>query len=145
VAERTAKHIVPWDGHCYVHDPNISPDSIRELKRLHPHAAVMVHPECTPVVRRLADFVGSTSQMIEYAAQSDRAQFIVGTEEGLVHPLQERCPHKEFYSPGSVCSAMRLTTLSSVRLALDRMTNVVSVPEDVRERAAVALNRMLAV
>jgi len=143
-AERTGKDVIPWDGHCYVHDPNISPDAVRDLKRLHPHAAVMVHPECSPAVRRLADFVGSTSQMLAYAAQSDRHQFIVASEEGLLHPLREQNPHKEFYSPGSVCSSMRLTTLCSVRRALDRMANVVSVPQEVRERAAVALSRMLA-
>ena len=143
VAERTGKHVVPWDGHCYVHDPNISPDAVRDLKRMHPHAAAMVHPECSPAVRRLADFVGSTSQMLRYAAQSERQQLVVGTEEGLLYPLQEQNPRKEFYATGSVCSSMRLTTLLSVRRALDRMTNVVSVPEEVRERAAVALSRML--
>jgi len=143
VAERTRKAIIPWDGRCYVHDPNISAEAVRELKRLHPHALIMVHPECCPAVRRLADFVGSTSQMLAFASESDRQQFVVGTEEGLLHPLQERNPHKEFYAPGSVCSSMRLTTLGSIRLALDRMTNVVTVPEDVRKRAALALNRML--
>jgi quinolinate synthase len=105
----------------------------------------MVHPECSPAVRRVADFVGSTSQMLEYASRSDRQQFIVGTEEGMLHPLQEQNPHKEFFSTGSVCSSMRLTTLSSIRRALDRMTNVVTVPEEIRERAAVALNRMMEV
>ncbi len=144
-AERTKKDVISWDGRCYVHDPNISPEAIRELKRLHPHALIMVHPECCSAVRRLADFVGSTSQMLDLASRSEKEQFVVGTEEGLLHPLQERNPHKEFYAPGSVCSSMRLTTLASIRLALDRMTNVVTVPEDVRERAAVALKRMLAV
>jgi len=144
VAERTGKDVIRWDGRCYVHDPNISLDAVRDLKRLHPHAAVMAHPECSPAVRRLADFVGGTSQMLAYAARADRRQFIVATEEGLLHPLREQNPHKEFYSPGSVCSSMRLTTLCSVRRALDRMTNVVSVPPEMRQRAADALNRMLA-
>jgi quinolinate synthase len=144
-AERTGKHIIPWDGHCYVHDPNISTGAVRELKRLHPHAATMAHPECNPAVRRLADFVGSTSQMLRYAAESDRQSFIVGTEEGFIHPLQEQNPHKEFFATGSVCASMHLTTPSSVRRALDRMTNVIAVPEEVRERAAAALNRMLEV
>ncbi|MHC4788320.1 MAG: quinolinate synthase NadA [Planctomycetota bacterium] len=143
VAERSDKEIFPWDGHCYVHDPNISPDAIRDLKRLHPHAATIVHPECSDAVRRMADFVGSTSQMLDYAADSDRESFIVGTEEGFLHPLQEQNPRKEFYSTGSVCSSMRLTTLNSVRRVLDRMTNVVSVPPEIGERAAAALNRML--
>ncbi len=142
-AEQTGKDVFAWDGRCYVHDPNISAEAIRDLKRLHPHAAVMVHPECNASVRRLADFVGSTSQMLDYAAASERRRFIVGTEEGLLHPLQDRNPHKEFYPTGSVCASMRLTTLSSVRRALDRMTNVVSVPGELAERARAALERML--
>ncbi|MFO8008002.1 MAG: quinolinate synthase NadA [Candidatus Brocadiia bacterium] len=143
VAEQTDKHVIPWEGHCYVHDPNIGPDAVRELMRLHPHAVVMAHPECSPAVRRLADFVGSTSQMLSFAAGSDAEAFIVGTEEGLLGPLREQNPRKQFYATGSVCSSMRLTTLASVRRALDRMSNVIRVPEEVRQRAQVALQRML--
>jgi quinolinate synthase len=143
VAERTDKEIIPWDGHCYVHDPNISPDAIRELRRLHPRAEAMAHPECSKATRALADFVGSTSQMLQFVAGSDKDEFIVGTEEGMLHPLRERNMHKRFYAAGSICSSMRLTTLVSVRLALDRMSNVIRVPDDVRERARAALDRML--
>ncbi|NLW50618.1 MAG: quinolinate synthase NadA [Candidatus Brocadiaceae bacterium] len=145
VAEQTDKHIIPWDGHCYVHDPNISTGTVRELKRLHPHAVAMAHPECNPAVRRLADFVGSTSQMLRYAAESEKDSFIVATEEGFVQTLLDRNPQKEFFSTGSVCASMHLTTLTSVRRALDRMSNVIRVPEPVREKAAAALNRMLEV
>lgn len=143
VAERTDKDVIPWNGHCYVHDPNISPAAIKELKRLHPHALVMVHPECSLAVRRLAEFVGSTGQMLEFASSSRQDQFIVGTEEGFLEPLLERNPRKQFFMTGSVCSSMRLTTLASVRHVLDRMTNVVTVPAAVREGAARALQRML--
>ncbi len=145
IAEQTDKQVFPWDGHCYVHDPGISTGVIRELKRLHPHAETMVHPECAKAVRSLADFVGSTGQMLEHATDSESRQFIVGTEEGFLYPLQERNPRKEFYAPGSVCSSMRLCTLVSVRRVLDRMDNVVTVPDDVREGAAAALERMLRV
>ncbi len=145
VAEQVDKDVILWDGHCYVHDPNISPEAVRELRRLHPHAAVMVHPECDVAVRRMADFVGSTSQMLDYAARPGKRAFIVGTEEALLHPLQEQNPHKQFFATGSVCSSMRLTTLSSIRRVLDRMANVVRVPAEIRERAAAAVNAMLAV
>jgi len=144
-AQRTGKNIIPWDGHCYVHDPNITTEAIRELRRLHPTAEVMVHPECSLEVRRMADFVGSTSQMLRHASESPRQEFIVGTEEALIHPLQDQNPRKLFFSTGSVCSSMRLTTLRSVRSALDRMKDVVRVPEEVRRGAAAALNAMLAV
>ncbi|MCK4283219.1 MAG: quinolinate synthase NadA [Candidatus Brocadiae bacterium] len=145
VAEQTDKDVILWDGHCYVHDPNISADAIRELKRRHPNAAVMIHPECNAAVRRLGDFIGSTSQMLDYASRSSKRAFIVGTEESMLHPLQEQNPHKMFLSSGSVCSSMRVTTLGSVRCALDRMVNVVSVPADIRERAAGAVSAMMAV
>jgi quinolinate synthase len=82
--------------------------------------------------------------MLRYASESDSRQFIVGTEEGLLHALQEQNPHKEFFMSGSVCSSMRLTTLPSVRRALDRMAHVVTVPEEVRKPAAAAIERMLA-
>jgi len=144
VAEQVDKDVVAWDGHCYVHDPNITSAAIGELQRLHPHADVMVHPECSPAVRRHADFVGSTAQMLYYATTSDKEEFIVGTEEGFVHPLQEHNPRKHFYPTGSVCSSMHLITLGSIRHALDRMTNAVAVPDDVREGAAKALERMVA-
>jgi len=145
VAKQVNKDVILWDGHCYVHDPNISPEAIRELRRLHPHAAVMVHPECDVAVRRMADFVGSTSQMLDYAARPGKRAYIVGTEESLLHPLREQNPHKQFFATGSVCSSMRLTTLSSIRRVLDRMANVVRVPAETRERAAAAVNAMLAV
>jgi len=144
-AEQTGKHVIAWDGRCCVHDPNITPVAIRELKRLHHEAVVMAHPECSPHVRRMADFVGSTSQMLRYAASSPAREFIVGTEEGILHGLEKASPHKDFFTPGSICATMKLTTLASIRSALDRMATVVTVPEDVRDRAAAALQRMLAV
>ena len=143
VAEQTDKTVTPWDGHCYVHDPGVSAAAIRDLKRLHGGAVVMVHPECSPQVRRLADFVGSTAQMLDHAAELDARELIVGTEEGLLHPLREQNPRKQFYATGSICSSMKLTTLNSVRRALDRMSNVVQVAEEVREPARAALERML--
>jgi quinolinate synthase len=145
VGEETEKEIIAWDGHCPVHDPNISAEAVREMKRLHPHAAVMAHPECNPATRRLADFVGSTSRMLAFAAESQERVFIVATEEGLLSLLRAQNPQKDFYATGSVCASMRLTTLYSVRRALDRMKNIITVPEEVREPAAQALNRMLAV
>ena len=143
VAEQTDKDIIAWDGYCYVHDPNIHPDAIKDLKQLHPHAAAMVHPECSRATRRLADFVGSTGQMLAYASASERQSFIVGTEEGMVHALQMREPRKQFYATGSVCASMRLITPRSIRHALDRMKDVVIVSDEVRERARAALDRML--
>jgi quinolinate synthase len=82
--------------------------------------------------------------MLRFVADSEGEEFIVGTEESMIAPLQERNPGKTFHSTGSVCSSMRLTTLRSVWGALDRMAHVVTVPEDVRGRAEGAIRRMLA-
>ena len=146
VQQETGKKVIPIPsrGCCPTHILFTKGD-VQLSREMHPEAVVMVHPECTPEVQLSADFVGSTSQMLEYAAASENRQFIVATEEGFLHPLQERNPRKQFYATGSVCSSMRLTTLGSIRQALDRMTNVVEVPEEVRGRAAAALERMLAV
>jgi quinolinate synthase len=145
VAEQTAKALHTWDGHCYVHDPGIRPESIRDLKQLHPEAAVLVHPECAPPVRNLADFVGSTGAMLEHVAGSDRDSFIIGTEGGILTPLRERNPRKRFYATGSTCASMRLITMHSLRGALDRMETRIEVDPDLASRARGALERMVAI
>jgi quinolinate synthase len=144
VAGQTSKTIHIWDGHCYVHDPGIRPASIRDLKQLHPEAAVLVHPECAPPVRNLADFVGSTGAILGYVADSDRESFIIGTEGGILAPLRERNPRKRFFATGSTCASMRLITLHSLRGALDRMETQIQVDEDLAGRARGALEKMVA-
>ncbi len=141
-ASVSGKDIHLWDGWCYVHE-NIRPERIQELRREHPEAKVMVHPECTPAVIDLADYVGSTAQMIAYASESQAESFIVGTEDGLLFPLKRDNPGKTFYPVGTICRGMKTITLERVKDALVQMQYPVSIPEAIRVRAKRALDRML--
>jgi len=143
VAERVDKEIIPWDGYCYVHEVNITPAIIERLRGQHPDAAVMCHPECAPAARRLADFVGSTSQMLRFATQSDGQEFIVGTEDGIIHRLGKENPGKKFHAVGSTCEGMKRITLGSVKAALQELRFEVRVPEEIGRRARIALDQML--
>jgi quinolinate synthase len=142
VASKTGKDIILWPGHCYVHK-NIKAEKIKELRRKHPNAVVIVHPECNPEVIRLADYVGSTSQMIKYTKSSRAREFIVGTEDGLIHALEKENPGKKFYPVNAVCKTMKLTTLKSVLSALEEMKYRVTVPKNVGAEAKKAIDKML--
>ena len=142
VAERTGKDIIRWDGYCYVHE-NIGLSTIEELKQLHPDAKLMVHPECTKSVRDIADYIGSTAQMLVYAAKSEHKKFIVGTEDGIIHTLQKENPDKEFYPVTTCCRGMKRIGLEKVTASLEKMRFKINVPKDIRAKAKRALERML--
>jgi quinolinate synthase len=143
VASKIDKDIILWNGFCYVHEKNIKLEKIKELKKLHPNAEVIVHPECNLNVINLADFVGSTSQMLEYTKNSGTKEFIVGTEEGLIYRLQKENHDKKFYSPNAICKDMKLINLESILLALKEMKYQVSVPKNIQTKAKKALDKML--
>ncbi|MBN2612448.1 MAG: quinolinate synthase NadA [Bacteroidales bacterium] len=144
VAEQTGKKIYFWDGYCYVHE-NIKPDKIQYLKEKYPDAEIIVHPECPADVRHLADYTGSTSQMSMYVKKSRHKEFIVGTEDNFIYRLKTDNPGKTFYPVNSICDGMNKITLEKVKLALEKMEYKVFVPEEIRKKAAIALDRMLAV
>ncbi len=142
----TTKKLDWWAGYCPTHQ-KLTPADVLAAKEAHPGALVMAHPECRPEVLDLADAIKSTSGMLKFAAESDAEEFIVGTETGLLHPLRTKNPDKKFYpaSERMVCPNMKLTTLESIKIALELMTPVISVPEDIAEKARLAVERMLAV
>ena len=144
VATKSTKKIHCWDGYCPIHD-RLSPEEVMHAKAVHPEALFMAHPECRPEVLALADAVLSTSGMIDFAKRSDKKSFIVGTEEGLIHPLQKANPDKSFYrvSESMVCEDMKRTTLDDVLRAITLMNHEVKVPEEVRIPAARAVERMI--
>ena len=142
VAEHTDKDVILWDGYCYVHE-NIKLKQLRKLKDIHPGAEVIVHPECTTLVRHLADFVGSTSQMSRHVAQSNQKEFIVGTEDNFVYRLLKDNSDKKFYPIGTLCIGMNQIRLEKVKLALERGEYEVHLPEEIRIRAKNALDKML--
>jgi len=142
VAEHTDKDVALWDGDCYVHE-NIKLERLKQLKIEHPDAEIIVHPECTTLARHKADFIGSTSQMSRYVAQSDEQEFIVGTEDNFVYRLQKDNPDKIFYPAGTLCIGMNQIKLEKVKLALEQMEYRVYLPEKMRIKAKNALDKML--
>ena len=140
------KRIVLWDGYCITHH-RVTKEEVDQVRRLHPDARLLVHPECREEVVEAADFVGSTSQIIDFATASDAKKFIIGTEMGVMHSLKARNPHKEFYllSQGMVCPNMKKTTLRSVYHSLSEMKHAIEIPPHILDRAKISLQRMMEV
>jgi quinolinate synthase len=148
VSEKTGKTLIPIpeNGFCPTH-LLFQPEDVTVLKMQHPDATVMVHPECSSEMRKVADYVGSTSKMCRYAKESNAKNFIIGTEEGLLHRLRRENSQKNFYLAyeGAICPNMKLTTLERLYAALKEEKNVVKVPEAVAKKARDSLERMFAV
>ncbi len=146
VAARTGKKIIPWNGYCPTHHLILPGDILLE-KEEHPEAEVLVHPECRPEVVALADKVLSTEGMLKYARQSVSKEFIIGTEIGLLHRLGKENPGKKFIPATryAVCPNMKMNTPGSIIRALEKNEHVITVPENIRIKAKMALDRMLAV
>jgi quinolinate synthase len=140
------KNIILWNGFCVTHN-KIKAEEAEKIRALYPDAVFMVHPECRDEIIALADFVGSTKQIIDYAAQSDAKEFIVGTEMGILYALRKDNPDKTFYlmSSGLVCPNMKKTTLQSVYDSLHDMKTQIELDEDIRLRAYSSLDKMLKV
>lgn len=137
-------HMILWPGFCPTHHRFLQRD-IDDLRAAHPNALLCVHPECTREVIAQADFVGSTSQIINFCSTSPASEFIIGTEQGILHPLQKRNPTKRFYhlSPLATCSNMKLTTLEKIMWSLEDMVYEITLDENIRRRAFNAVNRMI--
>jgi len=148
VAEKTGKKIIPvpeW-GFCPTH-LLFQPEEVKSLKIQHPDATVMVHPECSSEMRKVADFIGSTSKMCKYAQESNAKTFIVGTEEGIMHRLKKENPDKEFIIAydGAICPNMKIITLDRIYSSLKEEKHVVNIPEPIAKKARVSLERMFEV
>jgi quinolinate synthase len=143
---KKAIQILTWEGWCNVHD-GLSAAEILEAKAIHPRAVCLAHPECNPEVLDQADAVRSTSGMLKYVQESGAQEFIIGTEQGIIHRMRKENPGKVFYSPSRrlICRPMKRITLADVIAALQENRHQVKVPEDVRVRALKAVERMLAV
>jgi quinolinate synthase len=149
VIGKTGRDMVLWPGACSVH-VTFSERRLIRLKAEHPEALVLAHPECEARVLRLADHVGSTTSILDYATHSPAASFIVVTEPGIIHQMIKACPGKTFIPapPDNQCACnecpyMRLNTLEKVyRCMRDRQPEI-SLPEDLRLKCLVPLQRML--
>ena len=118
------KDIMLLQGGCPTH-ARVTKQELEEAKRLHPNAVVLVHPECRPEVTENADYAGSTSGIMEYAAKSDAKEFIIGTEISIAEHLQYKYPEKDFYvlSKDLICSNMKITTLMDVYKTCESIGN----------------------
>ncbi|MDD5408993.1 MAG: quinolinate synthase NadA [Candidatus Omnitrophica bacterium] len=146
VSKKSGRKLIIWNGFCPTH-VKILPEDLKREKKFHPKAKIMVHPECLSSVVALADAVLSTSQMAKFAKESPAKEFIVGTEAGLVYRLKQDNPDKEFYpaSERAVCPNMKRTTQEKVLWALEELKDEVKVPDEIRKKARLAIERMLAI
>ena len=139
------KNIILLQGGCPVHAA-VDPDDVMRAKAAYPGASLLVHPECVPGVVNLADFVGSTSAIMEYAINSTEKEFIIGTEMSIVEHLQYRCPDKRFYglSKKLLCPDMRITTLIDVLNCVNGTAGEeISLSSAVIADAKVCIDRMI--
>jgi len=145
VAVQLGRELILSKGYCPTHQ-RILPDHVAEMKRKHPGARVVVHPECVSQTIALADHVGSTTGILKFCAESRASEFIIGTEIGILHRLRKENPGKTFYevSPLADCPDMKLTTLEKVLWSLEDLVYEVQVPDDIAAGARGAIDRMLA-
>ena len=146
----TGRDMILWDGACHVHE-KFSVEKLVDLKRQYPDAKVLVHPECPKPVRILADKVGSTQALLNYAVDSESKQFIVCTESGILIEMQRRCPDKTFIPAPpedgtcacNECEYMKLITLEKLYNSLKYMAPEITVDPEIAKRAVKPIQRML--
>ncbi len=144
VEEKTGRKMILWPGYCPTH-AFIGEDDVKKARREHPEAVVIAHPECSEPVKKLADALLSTGQMLKFVKASPARQFIVATEVGMIHPLQKVRPDAEFFPAGSrgVCPNMKKITVEKLLASLADLQYEITVPEDIRRKAKRSLERMV--
>ena len=150
----TGRDMLLWNGGCHVHE-RFSVAEIVKLKKEHPDAVVLAHPECKGPVLAIADVVGSTAVILKYCIESDKKEFIIATEAGILYEIERQCKDKTFYpvppeiSEGGVgcscneCDYMKMNTLLKIYNALKYEWPTVEIPEDIRKEAVKPIERML--
>jgi quinolinate synthase len=149
VMKETGRDMLLWQGACIVHE-TFSEKKLIQLQTVYPSAKVIAHPECEEPVLKRADFIGSTTALLDYAVKSASREFIVVTESGILHQMQKAAPNKTFIpSPPNAncacneCPYMKRNTLEKVAAALETLSPAIDVPADLRERALRPIQRML--
>jgi quinolinate synthase len=146
----TGRSMLLWDGACHVHE-QFSVEKLVKLKSEHPGSLILAHPECKKTVLLLADFIGSTQALLNYATASDAKSFLVATESGILHEMQKQNPDKEFIPvpPNdstcacNECNFMRLNTLEKLYNCLLNETPEILIDEEIRVKAVKPILRML--
>lgn len=149
--KKTGRDLVLWDGACIVHEA-FSIEKILTLSRSYPHAKIIAHPESEEMVLKVANFIGSTSEMIKYVKEDANKEFIVATEAGILHQMKKEAPDKYLIpAPAredntcacSECAFMKVNTLEKVYLCLKNESPEIIIPEETRKKAFVPIKRML--
>ena len=146
----TGRNMLLWNGACHVHE-QFSVEKIIELKKQYPDAAVLVHPECKGSVAKLANTVGSTAGLLKYAIASEKKDFIVATESGILHEMRKQCPEKNFIPAPpedstcacNECNFMRLNTLEKLYNTLKYEWPEIQVDENIAREAVKPIKKML--
>ena len=149
----TGRDMLLWNGGCHVHG-QFSLEKILAIKAEHPHAKILVHPECPAPIQKIADVIGSTAGLLKYSIENEATEFIVATESGILHEMQKACPEKTFIpappetteSMGcscNECSFMKLNTLSKLYNTLKYEWPTIEVEPAIREKAIAPINKML--
>jgi len=146
----TGRNMLLWDGACHVHE-QFSIEKLVQLKKEHPKAKILAHPECKQVLLTLADFIGSTAALLKYVQTSDNDEFIVATESGILHEMVRTCPEKKFIPAPpndstcacNECSFMKLNTLEKLYYCLLNETPAIEIPEEIRIKAEKPIRKML--
>lgn len=151
IQKATNRELVLWDGRCIVHEA-FSFDKLMKLILQYPNAELIAHPESTADVIELAQFVGSTKAMIDYVKQSEKTEFIIATEVGILHKMREEVPHKtlipapineENTCACSECAFMKVNTLEKVLSCLENETPAIELPDELMNKARIPIERMI--
>lgn len=146
----TGRNMLLWDGACHVHE-QFSVAKILDIKKQYPDAAILVHPECKGAVVKLADLVGSTAAILKYAVNSEKKDFIVATESGILHEMKKQCPDKNFIPVPpedstcacNECSFMRLNTMEKLYNTLKYEWPEINVDKEIAVKAVKPIEKML--
>ena len=150
IINKTGRDILVWNGSCHVHE-EFSLEAILELKREHPAAKVIVHPECELPVRMIADFIGSTSALLKFTEKDNGSTYIVGTEPGIIHQMKKSNPSKEYIPVPpkdstcgcSECNFMKLVTMEKIYYCLRDEKPEITVDPEILYKAALPIERMM--
>lgn len=140
-AQVPGKKVLFWEGYCPIHHQR-TPEEVRALKEQYPGAKVAAHPECRPEILALADFVGSTTAILNYVKSGPDREYIVVTEEGVAHQLRDSGKICHF-PPRMICEDMKKNTLADLRRALETLSPEVKVPDHIRAKALAPIEKML--
>lgn len=146
----TGRNMLVWDGACHVHE-QFSVEKIVEIKKQHPQAVILAHPECKGAVLKLADVVGSTAALLKYSVAHPEKEYIVATEAGILHEMRKKCPQTTFIPAPSMdstcgcneCNFMRLNTLEKLYNCLKDESPEITVDFAIAEKAVRPIRRML--